>query len=81
MYLRAELSGLSQVFPRLQYVPVLTDGSLWDSIEDMLPEDLSGWRAYLCGNPAAVEELQQQVFLAGVASSDIFADAFMPASR
>lgn len=80
-YLRDELSGLSHVFPRLQYVPVLTDGSLWDSIEGMLPEDLSGWRAYLCGNPAAVEELQEQVFLAGVASSDIFADAFVPASR
>ena len=76
LYLRPELEGLSQIFPRFQYVPAL-QSALGDRIEQELP-DLTGFRAYLCGDPAVVAPLQEHVFLSGVASSDIFADPFLP---
>jgi CDP-4-dehydro-6-deoxyglucose reductase len=41
---------------------------------------LSGWRAYVCGDPAIVHSLKKKLFLAGAASKDIYADAFVPAA-
>jgi len=40
--------------------------------------DLTGWRVYLCGNPQMVNAAQVGTFLAGAASSEIFADPFLP---
>jgi ferredoxin-NADP reductase len=40
--------------------------------------DLSGWKVYLCGNPQMVDAARVETFLAGAASSEIFADPFLP---
>jgi len=39
---------------------------------------LSGWRAYVCGNPTMVKASQKALFLAGVSMSEIFVDSFLP---
>jgi CDP-4-dehydro-6-deoxyglucose reductase, E3 len=78
-YLQNELLGLARVFPHLRYVAE-AESPLAEAVGRSLP-DLSGFKAYLCGDPATVAALQEHVFLAGVASADIFSDAFLPAAR
>jgi len=39
---------------------------------------LSGWRAYVCGNPKMVKASQRALFLAGVSMSEIYVDSFLP---
>ena len=41
---------------------------------------LSGWRGYICGDPAIVKLLKKKLFLSGMASRDIYSDAFLPAA-
>ena len=41
---------------------------------------LSGWRGYVCGDPSLVRSLKKKLFLSGMASRDIFADAFTPST-
>jgi NAD(P)H-flavin reductase len=41
---------------------------------------LTGWRGFVCGDPAIVQILRKKLFLAGMASRDIYADAFIPAA-
>ncbi len=38
---------------------------------------LSGWRGFVCGDPSIVQLLKKKFFLAGMASRDISADAFV----
>ncbi|MFV2056364.1 MAG: 2Fe-2S iron-sulfur cluster-binding protein [Thiohalomonadales bacterium] len=38
---------------------------------------LSGWRVFICGNPAMVKATQRAVFLAGASMSDILVDSFL----
>jgi NAD(P)H-flavin reductase len=42
--------------------------------------DLSGWRVYLCGNPAMVDAAKTKTFLAGASMQNIYADPFLPAN-
>jgi CDP-4-dehydro-6-deoxyglucose reductase, E3 len=42
---------------------------------------LSGWRGYICGDPAIVQLLKKKLFLSGMASRDIYADAFLPTAQ
>ncbi|MDD5276401.1 MAG: FAD-binding oxidoreductase [Methylovulum sp.] len=39
--------------------------------------DLKGWRIFLCGHPAMVNQMKTMVFLKGASSADIYADAFL----
>jgi hypothetical protein len=42
---------------------------------------LSGWRGFLCGDPTLVNTLKKRLFLSGMASREIYADAFIPAAQ
>lgn len=41
---------------------------------------LAGWKGYVCGDPALVNALRKKLFLAGMASKAIYADAFLPSA-
>jgi hypothetical protein len=41
---------------------------------------LAGWKGYVCGDPALVNLLRKKLFLAGMASKAIYADAFVPSA-
>ena len=88
LYLVEELRRLVAQHPHVEYTPAVLNG---DSAEDVavgsidhvvlkrLPK-LSGWRGFVCGDPALVQNLKKKLFLAGIASRDIYADAFVPAA-
>lgn len=50
-------------------------GAIDEVVMQALP-DLTGWRAYLCGDPEIVRRLQSKLFLAGASMQEIHADAF-----
>jgi len=39
--------------------------------------ELEGWRGFVCGDPALVQALKKKLFLAGMASREIYSDAFL----
>ena len=51
------------------------EGAL-DEVAIRLAGDLAAARAFLCGDAEIVRLLQRKLFLAGVASDEIYADAF-----
>jgi CDP-4-dehydro-6-deoxyglucose reductase len=88
LYLTRELTELAQVHPNFHYVrSVLRDGEgagaatgeLGHTILARLPS-LKGWKGYVCGDPALVNSIRKQMFLAGMASKAIYADAFVPSA-
>lgn len=85
LYLCHELRELAELHGNLSYTPVVLSGDPASGTEvgaidkvvlQRLPR-LAGWRTYLAGDPDMVRSLKLQLFLAGVASRDIFADAFL----
>jgi CDP-4-dehydro-6-deoxyglucose reductase, E3 len=54
-------------------------GSIDQIVLSRFPK-LSGWRGYICGDPAIVRLLKKKLFLSGMASRDIYSDAFLPAA-
>ncbi len=87
LYLRNELLAIAARHPQVNYTPVvltggeaegLATGALDQVILAQLPR-LAGFRAYICGDPNVVQLLRKKVFLAGISSRDIFADAFLQA--
>lgn len=86
LYLTDELRQMSAAHANLQYVrAALRDGGA-DGVETgeldacvraRLPK-LAGFKAYVCGDPALVNSLRKKLFLAGIASKAIYADAFLP---
>ncbi len=78
LYLQDELEALAAKHSNLQYQPALLDthGPITDVIFSAHPQ-LKGWRGYICGDPAVVQQLKKRVFLAGMASRDIHSDAFV----
>jgi NAD(P)H-flavin reductase len=75
LYLRKELEGMAGV----TYRPaVMADGPLDQVIAAAHPK-LEGWRGFVCGDPAIVQILKKKLFLAGMSSREIFADAFVEA--
>ncbi|MBS1835169.1 MAG: 2Fe-2S iron-sulfur cluster binding domain-containing protein [Acidobacteria bacterium] len=88
LYLTRELQEMSARHANLHYVrAALRDGGV-DGVEDgeldaciraRLPK-LAGFKAYVCGDPALVNSLRKKLFLAGIASKAIYADAFLPSS-
>jgi len=88
LYLVEELRELASQHAQLRYTPTVLRGeapegvvvgALGQTLEQSIP-DLTGWRGFLCGDPSLVQDLKRQVFLAGIASRDIYADAFIPAA-
>lgn len=87
LYLPDELRDLTRAHPNVQYRPVvvqggesaaLTTGALDKVIAAAHPK-LNGWRGFVCGDPGIVQLLKKKLFLAGMASREIFADAFLEA--
>ncbi len=84
LYLRNELTALAQTQPHFSYTAALSKGEAKAGIVsgrvlDLVlnsGEDFKGWRAYLAGHPAMVNDARKKLFLAGVAFSDIHADPF-----
>jgi ferredoxin-NADP reductase len=91
LYLTDELRALARQYAHLEYSPTVLRGD-GDAINDgvvvgamdqiiatRLP-DLTGWRGFVCGDPNLVLDLKKKLFLAGMASREIHADAFIPAA-
>jgi CDP-4-dehydro-6-deoxyglucose reductase len=88
LYLRSELIALAEAHPNFHYVrSVLRDGNdneietglLDQCILGRFPK-LAGWKGYVCGDPQLVNSLRKKLFLAGMASRAIYADAFIPSA-
>lgn len=92
LYLTRELTELARAHPNFHYVrSVLRDGDtdgisggmevgeLDQCILGRFPS-LAGWKGYVCGDPALVNLLRKKLFLAGMASKAIYADAFLPSA-
>jgi NAD(P)H-flavin reductase len=86
LYLRDELSRITHEHPNLRYCATVlaggdeatTTGSLEQVVASQHPK-LSGWRGFVCGDPMIVQKMKKKMFLAGMASREIFADAFIEA--
>ena len=86
LYLRNELSRLSGMHSNFTYTPTVLEGDGSDTIAlgpigQVVAKQFSklhGWRGFVCGDPALVHSLKKQIFLSGIASRDIHADAFLP---
>lgn len=87
LYLIDELRQLAVEYPNFTYTPCVSDGAAPEGFSAGIVLDvalcdipkLSGWRIYLCGNPAMVNAAKKKTFLAGASMKDIYADPFVPA--
>ncbi len=88
LYLTKELAELCAAHPNFHYVrsvlrggddPQVEVGELDKCILSRFPS-LKGWKGYVCGDPALVNSLRKKLFLAGMASKAIYADAFVPSA-
>ncbi|HQR41592.1 MAG TPA: 2Fe-2S iron-sulfur cluster-binding protein [Gemmatales bacterium] len=79
------LQTLTARHPHVQYRPVVLEGEAGtgvavgelDKVILAAHPKLSGWRGFVCGDPGIVQLLKKKLFLAGMASRDISADAFV----
>ena len=86
LYMRTELSQLAADWPQLRVHHCVLrnatqaehEGAL-DEVAIRLAGRLDDARAFLCGDAGIVQLLQRSLFLAGVPSSDIWADPFLAA--
>jgi CDP-4-dehydro-6-deoxyglucose reductase, E3 len=88
LYLVKELQEIARNHAHVCYVPAVLRGeaesgfvvgALDQAILERIP-NTGGWRGYVCGDPGLVQNLKMKLFLAGMASRDIHADAFIPAA-
>ncbi len=89
LYLVEELRRLAEMHRHVAYTPTVLNGSESDGMA-VGPIDqvvlkrfpkLNGWRGYICGDPALVQSLKKKLFLSGMASRDIYSDAFLPSAQ
>jgi len=90
LYHQNELTWLAQKsHNRFRYHPCVMDGTeltptsriiigALDEIVLSQDIDLKQSRAYLCGDPVLVDRMRKKLFLKGLSSRRIFADAFVP---
>ncbi len=89
LYLRDELLALMRENSNFAYTPVVLEGGedegiamgALDKVIASAHPKLGGWRGFVCGDPGTVALLRKKLFLAGMASREIFADAFVEAPR
>ena len=88
LYLVDELRRLATRYSNFHYTPAVlsgdhsseyTVGAIDQVIQTEHPK-LTGWRGYVCGDPVIVQKLKKKMFLSGMASRDIYADAFLPSA-
>jgi CDP-4-dehydro-6-deoxyglucose reductase len=80
LYLQEELGALAASHANLRYEPtVVADGESLEQFIGARHASLAGWRGFVCGNPAMVPLMKKKLFLAGMPSREIFADAFLEA--
>jgi NAD(P)H-flavin reductase len=89
LYLVEELRRMVEHHSHVAYTAVVLNGDESDNLAvgpidqvvlKQLPK-LSGWRGYVCGDPSLVQSLKKKLFLSGMASRDIYADAFTPSAQ
>jgi CDP-4-dehydro-6-deoxyglucose reductase len=88
LYLTRELRSLSERHPHFHYVPTVLQGEAPEggrcgTIESCVLSafpNLEGWRGFVCGDPGFVNAFRKKIFLAGVASKEIYADSFLPSA-
>jgi ferredoxin-NADP reductase/ferredoxin len=86
LYLVEQLREIAALRPNFRYQSCISEGPPADEHRSGTPldialkdnPDLTDWRVYLCGNPEMVDRARVETFLAGAASSEIFADPFLP---
>ena len=86
IYLLDELHTLAERHENFDYFPCVSretpvDGMFRGRATDLALADnsqLSGWRAYICGEPTMVNATGRAVFLAGVSMQDVYTDAYLP---
>lgn len=81
LYLQDQLAALAEAHTNFHYTPTIlnADGPIDQAVLGRLPT-LTGWRAFVCGDPAVVNTLKRKIFVAGAALNDIHADAFLPSA-
>jgi len=87
LYFVDTLYQLASEADNLDYFPCVLNGDdidsqLVGSIDEVVMQrhpKMDGYRVYLCGNPDFVKKMRKKVFLAGVHSKKIHADAFLTA--
>lgn len=87
LYLTRELAEMDGAHSNFHYVRSVLNGR-GDGIEtgeldrSILSrfKSLAVWKGYFCGDPALVNSLRKKMFLAGMASKAIYADAFVPSA-
>jgi CDP-4-dehydro-6-deoxyglucose reductase, E3 len=88
LYLVDELRRLAGRHSHVEYTPAVLRGDHADGFEvgpidqvvlQKFPK-LTGWRAFVCGDPALVQSLKKKLFISGMASRDIYSDAFLPSA-
>jgi ferredoxin-NADP reductase/ferredoxin len=80
-YLQQQLAELASAHQNFRYTltTLEDDGPIDRTVFGSHPS-MSGWRAYVCGDPSIVHSLKKKIFLAGAALHDIHADAFLPSA-
>jgi len=85
LYYIDEMNALAKEYENVHYIPCVLhgdapaggqQGDIQKIIQSSLA-DLSGWRVYVCGDPAIVHGLKQTCFMAGAAMTDIYSDPFV----
>ena len=85
LYLQEELAALAAKHPNFRYLPCVLSadeagpwetGSLEAVLKTRFPA-LSGWRGFVCGDPAIVRSLKMKLFLSGMALPELYADSFV----
>ena len=87
LYLVDTLQHLAATHKNFRYVPcvlsapsskTIQQGHIQDIVLSHLPADKAHTHLYLCGTPETITPLKTQAFLAGIASKNIYVDAFLP---
>lgn len=86
LYRIEEMRNLAEKHSNFYYTPCISSGSVPEGFASgrvgevlarVLPDELKDWRAFLCGHPNMVDQMKRQLFMKGVSSHDIYADAFV----
>lgn len=86
IYLMQELQQLDENHSNFEYYPCVSKESPRSGAQAGRALDLalqhnktlSGWRAFICGDPDVVKATSKALFLAGISLQEIYLDPFLP---